>query len=57
MFSGGGHCNGNGNSGMSVIGTLVMIAVVPLAAMLVRIAMSPTREYAADNMRTPHGKS
>jgi heat shock protein HtpX len=57
MFSGSRHCNGNGNSGMGVTGTLVMIALVPLAAMLVRIAMSPTRECAADNMRTPHGKS
>jgi len=48
MFFGGGHRNSN--SGMGVIGTLVMVVLAPLAAMLVQMAISRTREYAADNM-------
>src|SRR5215469_8307141 len=48
MFFGGGHRDSN--SGMGVIGTLVMIVLAPLAAMLVQMAISRTREYAADNM-------
>jgi heat shock protein HtpX len=50
MFFGGGHRDSNGNSGMGVIGTLVMVVLAPLAAMLVQMAISRTREYAADNM-------
>jgi heat shock protein HtpX len=50
MFFGGGHRDGNSNSGMGVIGTLVMVVLAPLAAMLVQMAISRTREYAADNM-------
>ena len=48
MFFGGGHRDSN--SGMGVIGTLVMIILAPLAAMLVQMAISRTREYAADSM-------
>jgi heat shock protein HtpX len=48
MFFGGGHRDSN--SGMGMIGTLVMIVLAPLAAMLVQMAISRTREYAADNM-------
>jgi heat shock protein HtpX len=48
MFFGGGHRDSN--SGMGVIGTLVMIVLAPLAAMLVQMAISPTGEYAADNI-------
>jgi heat shock protein HtpX len=44
MFFGGG--NRNGNAG--VLGTLAMIILAPLAAMLVQMAISRTREYAAD---------
>jgi heat shock protein HtpX len=47
MFFGGGQRDGN-NSGMGLIGTLVMIILAPLAAMLVQMAISRTREYAAD---------
>jgi heat shock protein HtpX len=50
MFFGGGHRDGNGHSGMGVIGTLVMIVLAPLAGMLVQMTISRTREYAADNM-------
>lgn len=50
MFFGGGHRDGNSNSGMGVIGTLMMVVLAPLAAMLVQMAISRTREYAADNM-------
>ena len=47
MFFGGGHRENN--SGLGVIGTLLMIVLAPLAAMLVQMAISRTREYAADN--------
>jgi heat shock protein HtpX len=36
------------NSGIGPIGTLLMIIVAPLAAMLVQMAISRTREYSAD---------
>jgi len=36
------------NSGLGIIGTLLMIIVAPLAAMLVQMAISRTREYSAD---------
>jgi heat shock protein HtpX len=48
MFFGGGQRNSN--SGLGVIGTLAMIVLAPLAAMLVQMAISRTREYAADDM-------
>jgi heat shock protein HtpX len=50
MFFGGGQRDNNGSSGMGMIGTLVMVVLAPLAAMLVQMAISRTREYAADNM-------
>jgi heat shock protein HtpX len=50
MFFGGGHRDSNGSSGMGVIGTLLMIVLAPLAAVLVQMAISRTREYAADAM-------
>src|SRR5229473_8459637 len=50
MFFGGGHRDSDGHSGMGAIGTLAMIVLAPLAAMLVQMAISRTREYAADNM-------
>jgi len=49
MFFGGGHRDSNSNSGLGVIGTLLMVVLAPLAAMLVQMAISRTREYAADN--------
>jgi heat shock protein HtpX len=50
MYFGGGHRDGSGHGGMGAIGTLAMIVLAPLAAMLVQMAISRTREYAADDM-------
>jgi heat shock protein HtpX len=47
MFFGGNRDNNNG--GFGIIGTLAMVILAPLAAMLVQMAISRTREYAADN--------
>jgi heat shock protein HtpX len=44
----GGHRNNN--SGPGVIASILMMVVGPLAAMLVQMAISRTREYAADNL-------
>ncbi len=49
MFSGMGG-NRDNNNGMGMIGTLAMVILAPLAAMLVQMAISRTREYAADNL-------
>jgi heat shock protein HtpX len=48
MFFGGNRDNNNG--GMGVIGTLAMVILAPLAAMLVQMAISRTREYSADRL-------
>jgi len=48
MFFGGGRRGSGGNSGMGAIGMLLMVVLAPLAAMLVQMAISRTREYAAD---------
>jgi heat shock protein HtpX len=44
----GGHRDSN--NGMGIIGTIAMVILAPIAAMLVQMAVSRTREYAADNM-------
>jgi len=44
-YSGGGR---RSNDGGSIIGLLLMMVLAPLAAMLVQMAVSRTREYAAD---------
>jgi heat shock protein HtpX len=49
MFFGGGHRENSGHGGMGMIGTLLMVVLAPLAAMLVQMAISRAREYAADN--------
>lgn len=49
MFSGFGG-NRENNNGLGLIGTLAMVILAPLAAMLVQMAISRTREYAADNL-------
>jgi heat shock protein HtpX len=49
IFFGGGQRGSSGNSGLGVIGTLAMIVLAPLAAMLVQMAISRSREYAADD--------
>jgi heat shock protein HtpX len=47
LFFGGNRDN---NGGLGIIGTLAMVILAPVAAMLVQMAISRTREYAADNM-------
>jgi heat shock protein HtpX len=49
MFFGGGHRDNN-NGGFGIIGTLLMMILAPIAAMLVQMAISRTREYAADKL-------
>jgi heat shock protein HtpX len=49
MFFGGGH-RGSSDSGLGLIGTIVMMVLAPFAAMLVQMAISRTREYAADDV-------
>jgi heat shock protein HtpX len=49
MFFGGGHRDNN-SGGMGIIGTLAMVILAPIAAMLVQMAISRTREYAADRL-------
>ena len=46
MFFGGNR----ENNSMGMIGTLAMVILAPIAAMIVQMAISRTREYAADNM-------
>jgi heat shock protein HtpX len=45
LFFGGGNRD---NNGMGWIGTLAMVILAPIAAMLVQMAISRTREYSAD---------
>ncbi|CAN5346517.1 zinc metalloprotease HtpX [soil metagenome] len=47
MFFGGHRDN---NNGPGIIGSLAMMILAPLAAMIVQMAISRTREYSADNM-------
>jgi heat shock protein HtpX len=47
MFFGGNREN---NNGMGIIGTLAMVILAPIAAMLVQMAISRTREYSADRL-------
>lgn len=47
MFFGGGHRD---NNGPGIIGTIAMVILAPIAAMLVQMAISRTREYAADDL-------
>jgi heat shock protein HtpX len=47
LFFGGNRDN---NNGMGIIGTLAMVILAPIAAMLVQMAISRTREYSADNL-------
>jgi heat shock protein HtpX len=46
LFFGGG--SRESNNGMGVIGTMVMVILAPIAAMVVQMAISRTREYEAD---------
>jgi heat shock protein HtpX len=47
MFFGGRR---DSNNGLGMIGSLALLILGPLAAMLVQMAISRTREYAADNL-------
>jgi heat shock protein HtpX len=47
MFFGGHRDN---NSGPDIIGSILMMILAPLGAMLVQMAISRTREYAADDL-------
>ena len=47
MFFGGNRDN---NNGLGVVGTLAMVILAPIAAMLVQMAVSRTREYEADRL-------
>src|SRR6478672_5688178 len=47
MFFGG---NRNNNNGLGVIGSIAMMILAPFGAMLVQMAISRTREYAADDL-------
>jgi heat shock protein HtpX len=38
------------NNSMGIVGTLLMVILAPIAAMLVQMAISRTREYSADNL-------
>jgi heat shock protein HtpX len=40
----------NNNNGFGIIGTLAMVILAPIAAMLVQMAISRTREYSADRL-------
>jgi heat shock protein HtpX len=50
MFFGGGHRDNNSGGGLGLIGTLAMVILAPIAAMLVQMAISRTREYSADDL-------
>ncbi len=52
MWFGGFGLGGNrdSNNGLGVVGSLLMVILAPLAAMIVQMAISRTREYAADNL-------
>jgi heat shock protein HtpX len=43
----GGHRD---NNGFGLIGTLILVILAPIAAMIVQMAISRTREYAADDL-------
>jgi heat shock protein HtpX len=45
FFRGGGR-----NNNLGIVGSMLMLILAPLAAMIVQMAISRTREYAADNL-------
>src|SRR5215813_11966666 len=49
MFFGGFARGRESNSGLGIVGSVLMLILAPLAAMIVQMAISRTREYAADN--------
>ena len=47
MFFRGGNRD---NSGLGIVGSVLMLILAPLAAIVVQMAISRSREYAADNL-------
>jgi heat shock protein HtpX len=47
LFFGGGNRN---NNGMGTIGTILLVVLAPIAAMIIQMAVSRSREYEADRM-------
>jgi heat shock protein HtpX len=50
LFGAFGGNRDNNNSGLGVVGSLLMVVLAPIAAMVVQMAVSRTREYVADNL-------
>jgi heat shock protein HtpX len=50
LFGAFGGNRENNNSGLGIVGSLLMLVLAPIAAMIVQMAISRTREYAADNL-------
>ena len=50
FFFGGNRDNGNNNGGGNIVATILIMVLAPLAAMLVQMAISRTREYEADRI-------
>jgi heat shock protein HtpX len=50
MFFGCFGQRDNNNNGLGIIGSVLMVILAPLAAMIVQMAISRVREYAADNL-------
>ena len=48
MIFGGGHRDRDGEGGGNVFGLVIMMIVAPIAAMLIQMAVSRSREYGAD---------
>lgn len=60
MFGGGNRDRRGGNAAVQLVGLLVIAILAPLAAMLIQLAISRTREYGADESGArlsgnPHG--
>jgi heat shock protein HtpX len=45
-----GHANGENRNPLGIVGTLLIMVLAPLAAMLVQFAISRSREYEADRV-------
>ncbi|NVO24977.1 zinc metalloprotease HtpX [Donghicola mangrovi] len=50
LFFGGGNRDEEGNGGLGIVGALAMMFLAPMAAALVQMAISRTREYEADRI-------
>jgi len=50
FFFGGGERDEEGNGGLGIVGSILMMILAPLAASLVQMAISRTREYEADRL-------